>query len=212
MNKKTASTLTVTTKVAHWTLAKRGMNSLVCAAVVGMMGGAAQAEFITPNAVLATARYSTSPERNLINSNGLSANTAAGTHRNVGTTMWMNNNGTVANEAVSFDLRKTYNLTQAYVWQNTEQTARNTRTMNIYVSADNVTYTQVGGTVTLKTSAADNQTADVVPLSASNVRYVKFHILTSGAGTATGYVGLGEVRFEGAVVPPVPPGTLILIF
>ena len=81
--------------------------------------------------------------------------------------------------------------------------------MDMYVSADNVTFTQVGTTVTLKTSAAANETADVVALPASNVRYVRFNILTAGSGNAVEYVGLNEVRFGGVLAVPEPSAALL---
>ena len=173
--------------------------AMVAMGIVGLTAAPAHAEFITPDAAVATSRYY--HERNLINVNDLSTNTAAGTHSGGG---WMSANATVADQEVIIDLRNTYNLTQAYVWQYTENTDRNTRTMDIYVSADNVSYTPVGSTVTLKTTAADNEPAEVVPLSASNVRYVKFDVLTNGGADTTGFVGLGEVRFEGELLAAGP--------
>ncbi|MHC5112529.1 MAG: HYR domain-containing protein [Planctomycetota bacterium] len=73
--------------------------------------------------------------------------------------------------------------------------------MNMLVSADDVTYTQVGGTVTFPESVIT--TAQVKPLVASGVRYVRFDVLTGGAGHARH--GLAEVRFEGTLAnePPV---------
>jgi hypothetical protein len=107
----------------------------------------------------------------------------------------MNDGGTVADEWVIFDLGQQYLLKQAYVWNDTELgSTRNVRTMDIYVSSDNITYTKFGGTVTLAVVSGATVSADIVPL-ATTARYVKFDILTNG-GAAGGYVGLSEVRFE----------------
>jgi len=187
-------------------------------AMAMLMGCVAQAAFLTPSGVTASASYASSPVTKLTDNSGLSANNAAGTHDNDAgsATMWMSNAAivAVADAWIIFDLGEAHDLTQAYIWQMNQNHAvnaagvRNTRTMDIYVSADNVSYTQVGGTVTLGVEDGSNAAlpAETVPLSASNVRYVKFDILTAGSGTTDEYVGLSEVRFEDNAPEPVTPG------
>jgi len=187
--------------------------SLAAVLAVLALGGQAHAMFITPTGVTASASYGGAPVVNLINNSGLSSNAATGTHDNhsLAGTMWMSNGGTVANEWLVFDLGQAYELTDAYIWQMNQGHAvnaggaRNTRTMDIYVSADNVTYAQVGSTRTLGVANGSSSAlpAETVSLSASNVRYVKFDILTAGSGNTNEYVGLSEVRFEDTSVPTV---------
>ena len=192
---------------------------IVAFALLLASGPMAEAAFVTPVGVTASNSYGGAPVANLINSSGMDFNTAAGRHDNHGLsgTMWMSNGGTVANEWLVFDLGASYDLSHAYIWQMNQGHAvnaggaRNTRTMDIYVSPDNVTYTQVGDTRTLATADGSNPAlpAETVSLAASNVQYVKFDILTAGSGLANEYVGLSEVRFEDASVPP-PPGMGLL--
>jgi hypothetical protein len=170
--------------------------------------------FITPTNATASSTYHLSPPvaANMINSSGLNQNNAWGTHSDARPGMWMSANSTlVADQWAVFDLGNDYDLINAYVWQFTERTSWNTRTMDIYVSDDDVSYTKVGGTVTLKTTLADNEPAEIVELIASKVRYVKFDILTAGSGSVDSNVGLAEVRFEGAVTIPPPAGTVIVV-
>jgi len=187
--------------------------AIVAIALLLTGGGVAQAALITPTGVTASNSYSGAPVGKLIDSSGLDFNTAAGTHDNQGlaATMWMSNGGTVANEWLVFDLGQSYDLTQAYIWQQNQGHAvnaggaRNTRTLDIYVSSDGITYTPtpVGGTRTLGVADGSNPAlpAETVSLSASAVQYVKFDILTAGSGNTNEYVGLSEVRFEGTTIP-----------
>jgi len=199
----------------------KGLSIVVCALFLAG-GGLAEAAFITPTNAWSSSYWSAngcSPSK-LINSAGLSANSPAGTHDNhsLASTMWMagptdgglggptGNPPNVASQEVVFDLGATHNLAQAHIWQMNQGHAvnaggvRNTRTMDIYVSPDNVTYTQVGGTRTLGFADGSSSAlpAETVSLSAGNVRYVKFDILTPGGYFTPGnqYVGLSEVRFQ----------------
>jgi len=189
--------------------------AIAAIALLLSVNGVSEAALVTPTGVTATGWWDSSVHpSNLINGSALSLNSPAGTHGNhfLAETMWFAGLGPgtgggapiVANQEVVFDLGGTYDLAQAHIWQmnqghavnNTGQ--RNTRTMDIYVSPDNVTYTQVAGTRTLGVANGSNSAlpAETVSLSASNVRYVKFDILTAGSGLANEYVGLSEVRFQ----------------
>ena len=180
-------------------------------------------DFITPIGVTSVTEYTGgngAPVIRLIDGSGLSANSPSGTHDNheIAESMYMSNGaiaGNVANEEIVFDLGSDYDLNTAYVWQMNQGHAvnaggaRNTRTMNILVSSDNVNFTQIGGTVTLATADGSNSAlpAEVIALAANNVRYVKFDLLTAGSGNATEYCGLSEVRFGGNRVNNAPTFT-----
>ena len=178
----------------------KGLMIVVVAMItVGLYGGQLYADYITPISASASSTYGAGANawqvEHMINSTGLTIDSAVGTHDGTAANMWMNDGGTVADEWVIFDLGQQYLLKQAYVWNDTELTStRNVRTMDIYVSSDNITYTKFGGTVTLAVVSGATVSADIVPL-ATTARYVKFDILTNG-GAAGGYVGLSEVRFE----------------
>jgi len=198
--------------------------AVLAMAILILTTTSANAEFLTPVSVTATSWWDVTQGniQNLISGSGLSENTASGTHDNSGnaSTMWFASDaqggrggpGVVADQEVIFDLGESYNLSQAYIWNQNQGHAvnaggaRNTRTMDIYVSSDDITYTQVGGTVTLAVTDGTNPAlpAEIVPLSAFNVRYVKFDILTAGSGNDTEYVGLSEVRFESLIDPNLP--------
>jgi len=178
----------------------KGLMIVVVAMItVGLYGGQLYADYITPISASASSTYGAGANawqvEDMINSTGLTIDSAVGTHDDTAANMWMNDGGTVADEWVIFDLGQQYLLKQAYVWNDTELgSTRNVRTMDIYVSSDNITYTKFGGTVTLAVVSGATVSADIVPL-ATTARYVKFDILTNG-GAAGGYVGLSEVRFE----------------
>ena len=74
--------------------------------------------FITPVVVTATSSHPEALVAKIIDSSGLSENSAAGTHENNANaaTMWLLDGGNVAAAEVVFDLGGVYDLSQAYVW------------------------------------------------------------------------------------------------
>ena len=162
----------------------------------------ANADYLKPGSVSVSS--GANPTK-MIDGVGLSAESSAATARGWGTDVWLSGSP-VASQWVTFDLAEPCNLTQAYIWQYWEGASwskRGTRTMDILVSADGVSWTNLG-TVTL---SEGGNTAQVVPLVADGVRYVKFDILSSHGANAAGFA---EVRFEG-VIRLDPPGTVIII-
>ena len=153
----------------------------------------------------------------IINGNGLDTDT--GEHENkayiVDTQpgyIWMSDGAidTDPNMAwVVFDLGDVYELSEIRIWNgnNTspvDETDRGVKSMYILVSTDGINYTQVGGLFNLiQASGASNYLGEVYPLSADNVRYVKFDIRSTWRFDNGGdpYTALSEVRFVSLNVP-----------
>jgi hypothetical protein len=167
------------------------------------MAGVVRADFITPtsNAVSSAAVAGV----NVINSSGLSVNSAAGTHNNNAGLHWIADGAAfaVVDQWVTFDLGAVYDLTQVYIWQDNESSpwaaSRGITNLNIY-SGSGADITQIGGSVMLALEAGTGDVAaQTKALSASGVRYIQFNPRGAGSGNANEYCGLAEVRFEGTL-------------
>lgn len=176
----------------------------------------AYAEFITPVEVTAVSETVAAPAVNLINSSGLTENSARGLHdsNNLANTMWLSGAGIVADAELVFDLGAVYDLNSVFIWQLNQNwngggwTTDGVDRMDMLVSADNVTFTPVGDPVILSVgTGAPGLPAQVRPLVASNVRYVKFDIKTALGGNSEQVVGLSEVRF-GTALAEAPIGRI----
>lgn len=122
-------------------------------------------------------------------------------------TMWRANLGDLPAN-ITFDLQAEHDLDSLRVWNYNEAgyTDRGTGTMQIWVSLDGSSYTQVGSTYTLTQAPGDAATAygeNIDLSSAPNCRYIRFKVLTSLGSTYC--AGLSEVRFYGTVVGNLPP-------
>ena len=113
----------------------------------------------------------------------------------------------VAAQWAEFDLGAPYDVTNALVWQLSQNnvnasvplTQRGVKAFTIKVAgADHAFSTYSADNVINQASEQTEQFPSVVPLVAKNVRYVRFEIQSNWG--ASGIVGLNEVRFE--VAPP----------
>ena len=104
---------------------------------------------------------------------------------------------------ITFDLGNSYNLTGTYIWNynNPDSSPRGFTDFEIYVggSGDPTASTLITASAQIsQNSIGAPNTAEFESFVASNVRYVRFRSLATGANDR---VGLGEVRFDGTLVP-----------
>ena len=141
----------------------------------------------------------------LIDGSGLTGTGRAATHSNVNSTnlFWHSNGTAVSNQWVEFDLGAAYDVTNALIWQLAQSglTARGVQAFTISVARyDHVFSTLSTTNLNIATGSA-NEPVQVRPLAAKEIRYVRFTILSNYGNQ---YVGLSEVRFEGAAAVIVP--------
>ncbi len=180
----------------------------------------ARADFIKPIDARVSSIYSWDQKpQNIINGSGLSVESAAGTHDNHASaaTMWhaganegglggpTGNPPAVNGQTVILKLGtiQSYNLSALYVWNMNQNgyTVRGVKNVTIYVSSEEdmvkaTSWTSLGAFVFNQAGGTAAQPAQTVPISASNVRLVKF-VIQSCYGNPSDFVGLSEVRFEG---------------
>jgi len=141
----------------------------------------------------------------MIDGSGLNSN---GSHSRIQTTMWLSAQAAIAEQYVTFDLGSPSDVDAVMIWNYNENETRpvmdrGVKEMDILVSADDVTYKNLGR-FTLKQAPGthDVNYSQIFPLVAHNIRYVKFDIKTNRSHE--GYVGLSEVRFSGKSLIPKP--------
>lgn len=122
--------------------------------------------------------------------------------------MWLSDdNPNIASQYITFDLEGVYELDGTRIWNYNEVNLlnRGVYQMEILVSKDNVTYRNLG-VYTLamapNPASAYRDFSEYIPLFVSDVRYVKFQILSSWGDT--NYVGLSKVRFVAAPAAKSP--------
>jgi CARDB len=111
----------------------------------------------------------------------------------------------VNGQAVDFDLGANYNLSAAHIWNfnGSGVTDRGVKDVQILISSStNAAFTPLSTTQFARASGLNTLAAQVVPLTATNVRRVRFVIASAWSGAASEYVGLSEVRFQGSVLVP----------
>lgn len=169
---------------------------------------------ITPVSAAASTYYSIGYEPKwLIDGSGLSGTSRRATHTNLNQTnlFWHSNGSAVSNQWVEFDLGATYEVTNALIWQLTQSvndhTNRGVREFTIKVADPDRNFStySVSNTLNIVTGLA-GEPAQVVPLTAKNIRHVRFEIQSNFGGQ---YVGLSEVRFEGQPWAPPAPRELV---
>ena len=141
----------------------------------------------------------------LIDGSGLTGTGRTATHSNANITnlFWHSNGTAVSNQWVEFDLGGAYDVTNALIWQLAQSglTARGVKAFTISVARyDHVFSTLSTTNLNIATGSA-NEPVQVVPLAAKEIRYVRLTILSN---YGTQYVGLSEVRFEGAAAVIAP--------
>ena len=137
-------------------------------------------------------------------------------------TMWLSNgNGALggtpdASPFIIFNLGSLYNVTSVSVWNYNETGNLNAgvKTGTLSYSTNGVSYTTLGSPFTLGAApgASNINFSQALPLGVS-AQFIEFSNLKNQVGDASGFVGLSEVVFSGAVpTPGVPePASLLLL-
>ena len=168
---------------------------------------ASDAIIIVPAGVSASTYYNAlyAPQY-MIDGSGLTGTGRMATHTNANAAnlFWHSNGTTVSNQWVEFDLGAPYRVTNALIWQLAQSglTARGVKVFAIKVAGADHTFSTVSPSNLLaQATGLANEPVQVMPLVANNVRYVRFEIQSNWGDN---YVGLSEVRFEGAIPDPNP--------
>lgn len=187
-------------------ITKKSMSLAVCA----LVGTSAHAALIIPTGVVASSFSGAGNEAiNTINGSGLNAPfDETATHDTLN--YWQGGVPGIGT-TITFDLGGSYDLTGAYIWNynNSDSSERGFTDFEIYVggSGDSTASTLVTASAQIsQNSIGAPNTAEFESFVASNVRYVRFLSLATGANDR---VGLGEVRFDGTLVPE--PSTFALL-
>ena len=173
---------------------------LMLSVAVLLVAATAQAAFITGVTIEDFSNEQNNTQfaaNNIINGNGFNA--TAGTH----TSAWDPNNWQTgsgeADEWITFDLGAAYDLESVSIWNFNRggYTNLGIAQMDVLVSSDNTNWTTVLTDQTLtQASGLNTYAGEVVTLSATGVRYVKFDVDTIFNSSPGGpQVGLSEVRF-----------------
>jgi hypothetical protein len=202
----------------------------ICAAftLLSVMGVPSQAQLIVaPISATATSFYDDgtniqSPSL-AINGSGISDPTVIQTGdiipslyptHDQGNGMWHTN--FVVQASITFDLGAAYTLTGFHLWNANQNPGgannlsnRGIQTANIFVSADNVSFTQITGPATFtQAPGANGYTGESYTISALGTQFVRFDVLTNW-GSPNSITGISEIRFE-AVPEPSTYAMLLL--
>jgi len=164
---------------------------------------------ITPVSVSASSFYGVAsspnsyhPPQFMIDGSGLTGTGRTAVHTCVyySRTWWYSAGGIrVASQWVEFDLGAAYTISNALVWQMAASgglRTRGVREFTIKVAGPEKVFSTLStGNVLNQATCPDEEPVQVVPLAATNVRYVRFEIQSNWG--APNIVGLSEVRFEG---------------
>jgi hypothetical protein len=193
--------------------------------IVGVvfMAAVSQAQIVI-KPVDATASSTYSPgvtPLNLINGSGLSFDLLTGdsvpvnypTHDRslVVENFWHSN--FVVTPTITFDLGAAYDLIGFHSW-NIQQnygaasTDRGIQSTDIYGSLDGISFSFIANRVLAEAPWLDTYTGEDYALSSSNVRFVRFNVISNYGDSIT---GLGEMRFVGTASVPEPTTVLMLV-
>ena len=160
---------------------------------------------VAPIGATASSTYGSQPYQYgpqwMIDGSGLTGTGRDATHTNANAVnlFWHSNTGiVVSNQWVEFDLGQTYDVTNALIWQLAQSgfKTRGVKAFTISVADPDHTFATYSTNNVLNIATGlPNEPVQVVPLVATNVRYVRFSIASNWG--ASGIVGLSEVRFEG---------------
>lgn len=110
----------------------------------------------------------------------------------------------VDNQAITFNLGGTYNLTSIYIWQ-ANQTGIFGRGVNqfdlMYSTNGGGSWLTASSNLNLAISTGGNIAAQQFSLAQAGVTHVRIEIDSAHSGAANEYVGLSEVKFDGVAVP-----------
>ncbi|NQT52837.1 discoidin domain-containing protein, partial [bacterium] len=172
-------------------------------------------QWITPNGVAASSfyGYNQHPDHT-IDGSGLSAESRTGTHSTNSSQLWHSGVGyasgggapVVDDQWLVYALPGTFDLTDVHFWNMNQSgfTNRSIQDYDLQVSSDGVNWATPLLNDTLNQAGGGAEAVQTRTLSASNVRFVRIDIDTDYSGVANNYVGLSEIRFEGAQVAPGP--------
>lgn len=130
---------------------------------------------------------------------------------------WQTDNVTVDQQWLLFDLGSPKSLSKAYLWNGAQSGLEGRGISGFEIWASDAAGNDLSR-LTAAQALVLNQTADPSPavtqpfelIGATFLQYVKIKIHSTWNGTATDYVTLGKIRFEGE--SPIPePSTSILI-
>ncbi len=123
---------------------------------------------------------------------------ATHSNANAANLFWHSDGSYVAGQWVEFDLGAAYDVKNALIWQLAQAglTARGVREFTISVAGTDHTFSTLSSSVLNQATGASEEPVQVVPLVASNIRYIKLEIQNDYGDN---YVGLSEVHFEVAV-------------
>jgi len=164
---------------------------------------------VVPAGVTVTSEFYGRPGASIINRSGLIANQ----HSVVPTgNMWLSSgSGSPVGQQATFDLGANYNLNGMHVWNYNENNFTSRGVSNVVVevaSAVGGPYTVVGTNTFVRATGMNNYTGDDYSLSATNVRVVRFTVLSTHGDSS--YVGLSEVEFSHSFTNLVVPVGVIV--
>ena len=155
---------------------------------------------------------------NVINGSGLNEGTGVHDTNSADGTMWLTN-GTIfaptdpLPASITINLGDIYDLSTLKVWNYLEGgtgQGRGANSVNISVSPTlDIGGLMLLGNFTFLPGTSSGQSIDLSSFTAAdNTRLVRFDILSNG-GDGNQFVGLSEVRFDGALAVPEPSVTLL---
>jgi autotransporter-associated beta strand protein len=162
---------------------------------------------ITPVSASASSGYTGWGEPvSMINGSGLTGIGREATHTNASLQylFWHSNGQGVSGQWVEFDLGALYDVTNALIWQLAQSgfPTRGVQAFTISVAGDDHVFSTLSTGNTLNIATGQPQEpVQVISLVAKEIRYVKFTIQSNYGNQ---YVGLSEVRLEGALSVIVP--------
>ena len=192
---------------------------LICAGLLPFATPASSQPIITPTGATFGGSVFVSPER-LIDGSGLSGvgpilsqthSGGFGVNGHDGAN-FKTDHGNGFAHSIIFNLGGTFTLTDVHIWNYTHAVHafyidRDTRTLDIALSTDGISFTPAGS-ITLSTSSAFAEAVQSFPLSGT-ASHVRFQITSGHGATVHGAeVGLGEVRFGGLCTPDPSTYTL----
>lgn len=187
---------------------KAKMISIYVLAVVLAIAQSLQATVITPVSVEVSSTFYNYDKANLINNSGLSTPVSLeSAHDTDYHHQWVANFGDLTPWLV-FDLGTEYELSEAAIWQHSYDNDRGVRTLDIYTSPDNITFTPAAEQAALSQGLGSAQLISFGALISA--RYVKFDIIDNWGDS--NYTGLAEVKFvpEPATIALLGLGGLML--
>lgn len=187
-----------------------------------------EANILRPTAVTASSSYSNVAPEVLIDGSGFCfsevelSDARHGTEKNA-TGMWYSEDAIISDQELIFDLGDNFDIVGILAWQFCQYlegvvnlTEHGVDEFDIYYSIDDddSTWTLYSTENHLtRATGSTSEAAQMINLTASDVRMVKFDIKSNHSGLTTGYVGLSEVRFQlGEATVPEPSTLVLLVF